>query len=430
MLLLFFNAILYIVVTFLYIRRSGGINVHTFIWLWFSFTALMGWITYFNGTYPDLFGDPKYEVTLSAFYYIIAFFIYLYLFKPIKSISQRGLDYRFVPRSKLFFNFIIGHYLMMFLLMLVLLPHVNQAFEYGLENMYEDYRNDGESVIPVYIRPLVSYYRGAQYFLLVYSGYLLTFDRYKNIALLGLLEIVLLNFFMSFLVGSRGGVFFQVVDYCFIYLLFEDRIHSSIKRVIKYASIGGIVVIAVLMWRLSVGRTQDQDSDIALTQIERYFGEAFPNYGFRVMGLSKKALNGERFAPDIYNLVSDKKAYVPDGLADMQSYFGDKTGLPIINFKTLVGDFYAEFSLAGLFVLLLIGFVFAKMLSCPPNGLAFYKTMILLYYLQFCFGGALDNIKYMTAIKVIVMNIVWILVMRKVENMERKKQLLRIVYEK
>lgn len=401
------NALLYVGLTVRGYRKNGGPTIYTLLCIWYAFIATAGFVSYADGVYIDAFGEQK-DHAMALFWYLLAFPIYLFLFKPIKNISRNGVDTTPIPNSGALVYFVYANYIVVYLLVALLLPHLRTALSTGLELIYAESSN-GESAIPSYLNPFLTLYRGIQYLLVLYSGYLLTVRKHVLGGLFGLVGIIALDLILAFMTGSRGGVFFKLIDYLFVFLLFKDCINKKLKRTIKIVSLASLVIISTQIWAITVGRFGQEGNEFAVQQIERYFGEAFPNYGYRVMGKAKGHLYGERFAPEIYQKVTGVKPFRDDSPMNRQKYYEGKTNLPIINFKTLVGDFYAEFGFfIGLPLLLIIGIVFRRLLYVRRRKLPFYKSLILMYYYQFCITGALDNTKFLTAIPILLMNVFWI----------------------
>ncbi len=402
MVVLLINCLLYILAVGYFIVKDGIWNIHSFIWIWFAFIAFLGWLSYVDGVYIDMFGQQCFDI-VSLGYYILSFIAYVYLFKPLRKISSAIVMADSVPCCGIFKFFIFVNFLLILFLICGTLPSVGKALIFGLGNVYSQMVHEGVSFIPEKLNTLINYYRSFELLLLCYTGYLLTIDKYKMLVLLGFVSIVILNTILAVLSASRGGMFFQIANYIFIYLLYRRQIQKKMRRCIKIIAVGGIGLVILISIVITMDRFSDGgDDDFALTQIERYFGEAFPNYGARVMGKAKSHPFGERFAPNIYEFFSGKKAYRAEFLSDMQSYYEQKTNLPIINFKTLVGDFYAEFGIIrGAIVLILIRFFFNNIIVSRHGNqnIPFYKVMIILFYFEFCFAGALDNTVYILSEK-------------------------------
>ncbi len=416
MLFLSINALMYIYAFVIAVKKTHGLNVYTFLVGWFMAIAVIGVISFADGTYQDTFQDFNIEV-IDLFYFILAFFVYLYLFRPIKKLATTKIDNSRIPHSRAFKYFLFLHYTLLFVLICYLIPLLGRTISNGIQETYIE-KMSGPRDYPKYIFLSKRYFTGAYYFLYVCTGYLLTLKPYTKIALFAFFELFAFQTLLNLIEVSRGGVLFAITDFIFVYLIFRKDINKKTRKILTRSLSISLIVIIFATAAITLSRFGADGARVAFKEVERYFGESFPNYGYRVMGEAKAHLYGERFAPFIYEYIYGKEVYKAEGMFDYQNYYEQKTNIPILNFKTLVGDFYTEFGLLwGIFWLIIIGHFFSFAIKGRKCHL--YSVIILFYYYQFCFIGANDNIKTLSDPQMLCMNAFWVVLMYYLESVVR-----------
>ena len=120
------------------------------------------------------------------------------------------------------------------------------------------------------------------------------------------------------------------------------------------------------------------DSTEGGNSILRYFGESFPNLGYIMYDQVIVHPMGIRFYPEF--LWGNNPPW--SSTDDSYEYWGNITGVPVINFKTFFGDLYIEFGLVLTFVL--VGLLFLIISYITQKKFSVITLPIVFLYMRMC----------------------------------------------
>lgn len=181
--------------------------------------------------------------------------------------------------------------------------------------------------------------------------------------------------------GARGGIFISTINLCVVFLPFWKNIQLRIKRKLLKGGILFLVLSGMYTITMTISRFLDNSSkETPLGSFFRYIGEPFPHLGNKFWDQVIIHPLGSRFYPFIFGQHFSEAKYITTN-AENQAVWGSITGVPILNYKTIYGDFYIEFGP-------IIGFIFiifyAGLFRCfiHRNKISFAMVPLLYYYID------------------------------------------------
>lgn len=339
--------------TFVYVfRKEKSITLYNFVLLLYSIVALLGTITYHNGIYEDTFG--YYNLSrLTVLPYLLNYLAIMLIASPLRGYTLKIEDYS-LPSEKVlksFSSFIILLWIIRAIFFLYLVATKGMYNEFS--DAYEDMSTGGARF--VFGSSLMNYFFFNILVPICNIGYPLVLallfyfsskyrDSFKYIR--RALILLAINAFPNIVTASRGGLFFCSLNFLFFYFLFKSNLSSVIRKYIKISFIIAGSIIAFYSILITFSRVgNDQESGI--NGIMRYFGEAFPNLGFRVWGENINHPYGVRFFPSLAGLFGINLTYSAGDRYGLFDFWELIVGIPMLNFKTLFGDLYVEFGIIG-----------------------------------------------------------------------------------
>ncbi len=382
--ILFFNAILYTAWAVFGYKKQRGLSVYTFILLLYAVISILGFYCVYSGLYESVYHVHIKHVDL--FPYVLCFFVYVILFHPFKDLSMCEKQF---PVGILFSGLlrkIVAIWAIYYTLYTVLkLFEAQVTIITGLGEAYNTLHNEGEQLF-IYSNWYLQRFNSFGTILLTpTTPIIMIFSivgyRHKCISLQYSLALILLCFlpsvFRSIGVGSRGGLLMSFLSFAFFFLLFRNEMSKSIKRKIILISLLILFIVSVVSWMITEQRVAGGIEGI--NSIVRYFGESFPNLGLQFWGQVEYHPMGERLFPGFWgNGVED---YGSQEL--FYQFWGGKTKVPVLIFKTFFGDMYIEFGwFWALFIIVFISLPISYYYQ--HNGITIYNIAFLYYYYHIC----------------------------------------------
>lgn len=127
---------------------------------------------------------------------------------------------------------------------------------------------------------------------------------------------------------------------------------------------------------MTLYRTEGSTSETPLTQVLRYLGEPYPHLGNAFWNKVIVYPMGKRLFPFVIEpstIITSTKS-----LGEQHIIWESITGVPILNYKTLYGDFYVDF---GPYIPFAVIFVYSLILkSFTSQGKVKFAAYPVLYY--------------------------------------------------
>ena len=371
--------------TLLSFWQNKTLSLHNLISAWFTLIVCMGYITVQTGIYQAIHGTYcrfPYEP------YVLEFLFYLIFMWPFRNFCSKTIIIEGVPllngRLRTFLKILLFSYSFYFLLMVkvaiyVLGKGVGEAYDaihFEGTTLYQ-YSNFESKILWI----CGSLYDWTSPIIIIYALYGIISKRngwnfrFNSFCILYILSIFFLNCIYT---GQRGGIFFFSVRLLFVFIPFWTQIPKNAKRYI--VSFAPYVVLLFLTYAISMTlyRVEDSTTETPLTTVLRYLGEPYPHLGNAFWNKVLFYPMGARLYPFIFEpatIISNANS-----LGDQHAVWEILTGVPILNYKTLYGDFYVDFGpyipFAIIFIYSLILKVFTK-----KGKVAFASYPILYYYI-------------------------------------------------
>lgn len=339
-------------------------NVHNFVFFIFSLIALLGYYTFVTGIYQDVFGFKDIS-KLSIIPYVSCYAMVFIIASPLRVLKITKFNIVDLPSEKIIDKISILILSLLIVSLLLFLYNIRNRGDLDFGEIYrEAYGGESKSGFD---NPILSFIYGKTLMLTrilppilyVLNFYLLA----KNPTRLLPLFFIFLCFVSlvpsKILSANRGGLFFITVDVIFFVVLFYYLLSSKIKRLLFTISGIALFVMGIYILLISYSRIGSEDQDAINNTIIRYFGEPFPNLGFNIWEKDINHPYGARFFPSLFNILGFGDQLGLDR-ASQFFYWENKTGIPILNFKTVFGDMFIEFGYIGAFVILFLIITFYR----------------------------------------------------------------------
>lgn len=382
---LILNFFLYLLYTLFSIKKSKVFTIHNLIALWFTFVSFMGVLTVYLGIYGQVFGyDAKFPIA-PYLYAFIGFLIFIYPFRKLNGdISLQGFPLTPSNNIKKFIRIILFSFFAYFLVQLNVAIYTmayegSEAYDAIHETGKTLYTyNNFESkivwlggIIYQLFSPVVLYY----YLNIIIHNRSTNNNRYLLIIFF-VLSIIFLN---NITMGARGGLFFFVITCLFIIMPLYDKIPSKTRNVFKLTSSMILAISLLYTITITISRFDSSSTESPIESIFRYLGEPFPNLGHLFWNKVCVHPMGGRMYPFIvtdYHKITEGQS-----LGELHDIWQWITGVPILNFKTIWGDFYVEF---GTLIAMIVMVVYSSILNAylKKNAISIEVCPLLFYYLN------------------------------------------------
>ena len=355
LLILLLNSGLYLI-TFLLVLKRRGFDVVSFIFCLYFFLSLMSIGLYLHPMSYSTYDDLNIGGFFLLYLGIVCFTM------PLFSIKK---EITIVPPREDVFNLII---LVLFFLSLSRLPSAISHMRSGLfqmiidpsgfEEVYRD-RMDvfvrGGSIARRSISLLSMMYGIAGDTAVFLYVYYQTVHYRKSIQSLGLLISSVIILFSYVSDAERGGIARVILIFAFSYLLFKDKIDTTIRKRVKWALISIIAILIVFLSAITISRFSNKSyygDNYVSYSVMSYLGQPMLNYDKFVIS-EPNTREGERTAALV------KTIFQPGGRPYNYSRRVSKYSYMSIDessFSTFLGDLSLDY---GPFVTAIICIIFA-----------------------------------------------------------------------
>lgn len=348
--ILLVNFFFYISYFFYIYKKYHYITIYHLAWLWFTLIAFMGYYSYLIGAYTEVFKDNGKFLLEPYVYSFISIFL---LLLPLKKFQKNYTVESYKALDKYRLNILANILLVLSLLRVIVNLVAFSAIisSTGLGDAYANYHENGNAALGL------SDWQTKILWLTqpVHSNFfwfvpLIALTAYNNKDIISRKWILItFMFFTSEILGylsrsARGELMYLVIKIGLLLVLIWPYFRSAIKK--KVISLGIIFVAFLFVYAIYITIDRFQDSSLNTQDgIIRYLGEAFPNLGNQLWNNVRQHPMGLRFFPFLFGIDENSIS-----VADYQNYWANFVGVPMLNFKTIYGDFYIEFGILGGFI--------------------------------------------------------------------------------
>ncbi len=394
MLILICNSLLYWV-TFLYFYRKDKMRISTLLWLYYAVFSTFGVLLLDDGQYFYIMGIPdgnKRLQNLSFEPYILLYLTFYLFVTPLRRVIVENFDFSKVGISHASLYKITKACLFLEIIyILIKIPQVyiiskvgfgtyhdlvqqNPLIEEqllyggGLGLILKLFNYAGRLVNMVFMPTL-----------LIYSTYMYINKSFPKRMFLWLVGSFIVGLLIRGIVGgSRGAMFFSVLELFFFYFLFVEYLSPKLKRKIKGIGLSMVSIIILVTIYVSIDRNEGISSSTTSSatvseNIFRYFGEMWPNLGLELWDRMKEHPKGEMLFGNLSNET--------DPNITEKWYY--KTNVHSWWFKTVLGRLYYEY---GKLMAMLIIFSIAAVIRKFLNRRTYYLAHmgLIAYIFSFC----------------------------------------------
>lgn len=384
--ILLINFLLYLSYTLWGLKKCHYLTVHNMVSLWFTFISLMGLITVHLGIYQAVFG-PIHIDDISPYLYCYICFIFLLL--PLRKLNYKYIELRGLSQVKgdKFKKFSYFPLLVLLIYIIVLVPDVVIAFSMdNISDVYTELRKEGADLyqhgtavnMALWIgRKFYNWFWAIFAFFAIYS-----LNKWNNnnklYFIILFLSAVVPYFLRTIIAGGRGGFVFFSIQIMIVLLPIWPYLNNVLKKRILLFSSVFIGVVMVYLVAMTVARLEDSVSETPFTSVLRYFGEPYPNLGNNLWEHVRHHLMGRRMFPELFGFEKSELTQY-ENFALWQDY----SGVAVLNYKTIFGDFYLEFgTLPAICIVACIGVLMNLYLK--HRTLYFHQVPLYSYYVVLC----------------------------------------------
>ena len=367
---------------FLYIyKKYHRITIYHLAWLWFTLIAFMGYYSYLIGAYSTIFKDDgKFVIEPYIYCFISVFLLLLPLKKFQKNYSIESYKELDGGKLNLLANFLCVISCLRFLAVFVMFTSIISTT--GLGDAYQNYHENGSSALTLagwqskilwLTQPFQS-----NFFWFVPLVALMALNNKDKISKkwIFITCVFIASEIMGYLSRSaRGELMYLCIKLGLLLALVWPYLRSSIKK--KVVSLGLLFAGFLFVYAIYITIDRFQNSDLDTQDgIIRYLGEPFPNLGNQLWNNVSRNPMGLRFFPFIFGFDENTLS-----VADYQMFWEHIVGVPMLNFKTIYGDFYIEFGkIGGLIGVIILSVIWIIVLK--SKCLKLYMIPLLAIYLH------------------------------------------------
>jgi oligosaccharide repeat unit polymerase len=379
--ILLINFLMYLGFSLYIFKKYHRITIYHLVWLLFTVIAFMGYYSYLIGAYSTIFKDDgKFVIEPYIYCFISVFLLLLPLKKFQKNYSIES--YKELDGGKLNFlaNFLCVISGLRFLAVFVMFASIIATT--GLGAAYENYHFGGNEVLGLsewqskiiwLTQPFQS-----NFFWFAPLVALMALNNRDRISKkwIFITTMIITSEILGYLSRSaRGELMYLCIKVGLLLALVWPYLRSSIKK--KVVSLGLLFAGFLFVYAIYITIDRFQDSDLDTQDgIIRYLGEPFPNLGNQVWNHVLHYPMGVRFFPFLFGF--DDTA---DSVAGYQEFWELYIGIPMLNFRTVYGDFYVEFGkIGGLIGVIIVSVIW--MIVLRSKNLKLYMIPMLTVYLH------------------------------------------------
>lgn len=390
------NGIAYILSFFLYQRKKGIVDVGTFIYALFAFSAL-GSVWYYSLEYVDQYYP---NITFLPFLYlwilinVCLYPMYRSNFEKIHCIDSEGIG-------------AILDFLSIYLITFSLLPLISLVLKFSISDMvgdtlgemYEVGGDKAEYYFSGISKISFALIRRFGDLAIVLFFYQISKKRRNRWLVLGLLLSNAFFFLFSLVSGSRGGMLATLFVFIALGLFLKKCFDESIFLKLKKMAITITIIIGIMIAMISISRfnysVAEKSSTATLDRwISQYIGEGYIRFNDDLWNVDKRMHGSQNF---YYFKTLVGKGSVRDYPTEMRMY-ETKLGVPVTVFYTFIGDLYLDFGLLGTcFCTILFALSFSIILHSKSGRINISQLMLLsicMHMLSFGFAANLYRSAY------------------------------------
>ena len=339
----------------LFISRKKFLMISTYLIAVYVFSLLSSIILY-NSNFQFQY---QYATLLPSIIFCIMLFLYFFPFfkKEFKIEASSAPD--FVRR----FSFVgYGISILLIIGCFLLLPKIQEAISFGLvESRQSMYRE--EDVFTAYTitehlgHSILRWLSGLSYAILIMFLYAVSFIKKKSLLKCLLLLSSLSATYLGLLVGGRTNLIYWVLFFFFCLILFWHYLTKIKKRIVSIATVAFFSILGSYFIFISVTRAELSHDSKTYDFLISYAGQSYLNFCYFFENMNYHPYSLYRIFPLTSNVLFGRF-----NLREYRDLIYSNTQMDIGIFYTLLGDFYVDMGLIGMFLYSIIYFLIAKRL--------------------------------------------------------------------
>lgn len=380
---LFCNFCMYFAYTVFSLKKWKHATFHNLVAAWFAIIAFLGYYVVYSGDYQNIYGTILKFPLEPYIFAFVAFLIFIWPFRSLRvQIDKTRISE--VLKNRKFERFIYIILCILFLYTIVLFNSALFTLQFEGKEAYESLHTDGKTLyqynfIESFIIGIsVNIYSLFAPVILLYSFWGLILENYrkKHFYYFSIILILLTTFLKNIAGGARGGIFFFSITTLFMVLPFYRSFPLKVQK--RITSIGLYIGVLFILYVIgqTISRFGQGGAETPIGSILRYLGEPFPNLGNVYWEKVNVHPFGARMFPFIFQHGS--ALGTADSLSDSHSIWEWITGVPILVYKTIYGDFYVEFGKWLAFVPIIVYALYMKLFTL--GGKVNLANVAILYY--------------------------------------------------
>ena len=409
-----------------YFRKYKGFSLHNLISIWFTIIVMMGNITVYTEIYQEIHG---YNTDFPYKPYILEFLFFLIFMWPFRILSNKEFIITDIPVynknfKSLFVGVLISYGFYFFQLLIVAVFVLSQK---EMTAAYEAAHFDGASLYDYSgFEEKIKWICGSIYewtspIVLIYAAFGIIkgnngLSYHFNVVCI--VMVVAMFFLDCISTGQRGGVFFFLVRLIFVFVplwpKFPIKAKKTVRRYIPF--IGGLFFLYAAM--MTIARVENSTKETPITTVLRYLGEPYPHLGNAYWEQVRTHPMGARMYPFLIEATGNTGT----SLGDQHAFWETVTGVPILNYKTMYGDFYVDF---GPYIPFVIIFFYALLLRSfvKTRTISFAAYPILYYYIIMASSAPLwFNLREWTGVKLLLAALGAYFILNRISKMSLKRE--------
>lgn len=381
--ILIYHGIINVLFLIFLINRYGFRSVVSFLSLLYTFTALSSY--FYSNTPLFVFSYSNEPISLDSCIYLNL--INFMLIFPFRHFKIENI-YRFSKMNFGKLRMIVTYVLIANLVFLILdTPSIIEGlFTSNLKGLRDSTYEVFE--LPWWHNPVLGIIKRITtafdpiFFFLSIFG--LIYDNKKKIYKYCLLIYILNVIKIIALLGSRGIVFYLLIDCILLYILFYPMISKAIKKKIIFISFIGLFGFGSFISAMTIARFSEGSgmassvSEAIETSMLLYTGESGINFMGSMYGKESTLLYGYDTFPLFRRMMGLE--YVDSDRQLATDYFENATNARAFIFYQLGGALYSNFGKYGTLIILLFFNIYIGRIASKKRNFSFISFLIMFFY--------------------------------------------------
>lgn len=432
MLVLVANNLAYLFTFLFFMYKDKELTIRVLILFLFTLFATASTCIVWNGIFFEQFGYYNIE-RMSYIPYVCNYALILFFIQSILKKKRFGMGADLANiKSKYVTYFEIFIILISLIQILIQYDIYLMISHLDLNDIYED-SHFGDLEIPFGNSiERILYYRSKNIieistpFIYLIEFSKLAYGKAKKFPIIIIALIFLPAIIGCFIMANRGGVLFNTASIAFFVVLFWNKLDHKTLNIIRILILVTGVFVVFYVTLITLSRSNN-DTNKAIFDAMRYFGEGFPNLGLRFWDHYCVHPYGMRHFPSIYGIFKPLPQ-IESGLGNYHQFYIQYTHLPVLNFKTFYGDLYIEFGYIIPFFIVLLYVLFIKSILNKLKGSIYYLIIYYFAYMTMIWALFGSKITDEYIYNIIVAYLIIIVVRKLMKKTNKSKQRIYLIY--